>query len=248
MERREQEMGIRLPAAVRDWYARFGNTSLPDYVEESPLHKFRQIGADCLTAAVGTNHQWLHVAVDHCGGWTMSVPLNGEEDPPVIHDVQYTPSLVSYKFSAYLFDLVVLTRFDMLSVGRERYVVEAACDLPAAAEHQQLQTLFNVGPRTQQRDIDLAGKPLQTHHYPLQDWSDDNWRYFRNDSVFWLRSGTSTKTGEQQSLWYFVAGSLPSLRSTLHDVWHIGSLAHTVRPCSGPHQQACASLLSELRS
>jgi hypothetical protein len=256
IENRERQIGFRLPAAIRDWYARFGQSRVADMIEEIPLVRDLKLGSlldrrGNTPTSSDLQHLWLTVLSDGCGGWTASVPLNGDDDPPVIHERFYEKrTLLNYRYSAYMFDHVALTSVgDGYVNGQQGFALHAANSAPTESQLASLAEILNLGPTTLQRDIDLEGDPLRTVHYVSVDASHANWRFFRNDSCLWIRDGIASETGERTTVWYFRANHLRSLESLVHDVHSIASVAETLQ-LSYPrseHGEACAELLSELR-
>ncbi len=230
LNRFEERSGIRLPAAVREWYELEGAVELlAAYSNDDhpvPIESFGEGGNEQLRTGVsdGSTLRRLVMLHENQGVCRWAVLLNGSDDPPVEVEIEFTASKPTWQHHADSFSAWIYTR-----IADHRWLsdIENACALGAQYQRSVpvvvtcLRTMMEEGPRT--------------YAWP----GKTNYRFLTEDRTLLI---WDQENG--QSDWWLSADSLESLTDLVSQISGCGGLQSTLYDLS----ECGAAALSQVRN
>jgi hypothetical protein len=220
--RQHEQAGLLLPAALREWYSLAGAVELLGSMGDHPTSLQNILAFLPTLPAVSEGksaHSEITILVEHAGNFACSVHLNGDDDPPVVMEIEEAedkdkPDTVLWPhFSEFIFqwcwehlDLIfcpvrkIMTRAELRN---DRCMLCASEDELRDEDLRYLRTLFPLEHNTQ-------GNP-QFYHFQNQDSHIYIWCRKPDDVWWWLRAD-----GESRLL------------QLARSVWAVGTLSKTL--------------------
>lgn len=199
----EKKCGGHLPASFKEWYSLDGAWEiLAKRTSDHPI-ALSDLGKDRWYVEgsrdfISEGH--LVFMTENQGVCHWALELNGEDDPPVVVEVDSLPT-VKWQPFADTFSAFVEVVVSDWNYGH----VLSAQDVPLTdSDLDFLRQQFNEGP--------------MTHNWPAKTSS----RFRKDDQclIIWA--------GEEQADWFLQSNSPEHLRELLNEVWNCGSLAESL--------------------
>lgn len=201
LQRLEHERGFVLPASVKEWYTlEHAEDILSRYPAAGTVRSVEQLGNPETYWSNGAFHeidllkQGLLLVMDEIQDtWFWAIPLNGEDDPPVVVSEELKPSAIWHPyvetFSAFVYTCV----WDSLLINPEDQMFGCK-EFLLPTELNFLRERFDEGPRT--------------YTFP----GAVSYRFFSGKQRILIQ-----ETGGQAS-WYFAADSDAALKQLVEQV------------------------------
>ena len=223
VRKRELELGISFPAAVREWYSIEGASSLLAAYSNSdwPI-ELRELGAPVDDWYGGGPKDFVAEGLllfmcENQGVCNWAVKLDGTPDPAVVVEVDTAPNEIwlpcADRFSTFIWCQI----WDHPSF---REVAVAAQDELSPDDLSFLKSNFRQLPTT-------SGWPGNTNH-----------RFESERGAILIWDGQ-----DRGADWFLWAHTTSDLKALLQSVWHCGGLARSLYEIEGP----AAAVLEELR-
>jgi len=156
LDAREQELGIRIPASVREWYVLEDSVNLwGRYSNDDDPVPLNELGAvvDFVDPPRDLAREGLVMILrENQGVCTWAVRLDGSEDPPVVVEVDSWPNPVwvscADRFSTFMFCWLWDFCFGPLDLRGRHSLLECQAGQLAPEAIAQLQAHFQEMPRT----------------------------------------------------------------------------------------------------
>ena len=228
LRRREQQCGLKFPAAVFELYSlRYVDDIFFDNTNQDSLVELPDFGEQL---EMKDDVDYLKVAIENQGVVTWHVPLDPGDDPPVLQapdGVVSMGEIVSAAFSNFVFDMIANNYFRGWTTGMH---LEAKATMPDQGLLRRIRKRFREGPRTRHR--------TSTVH-----------RFFTPEGILTISSNTPRDRAANRGLWKIEASSAESLFKIAREVWDYQDVAKKIKATAlGPEERSRGrDVLKQLR-
>ena len=206
----ENKFGIKLPAAVREWYSLDGAVDI--------LEKICSIIPISINISEQKFSNWydsgpydfisnglLLIAREVQGVANWAIKLDGTDDPPVLIEVDTAPNMIWNTYIEHFSDFIYVTVWDSFYDLSPR-------ELTLSAQDKKISN----------RDLDFLkhnfNQECCTHYWPGQN----NYRFFKEDKCILIWDG------KDEADWFIWAKSKDSLRELVKIILDCGTLRETL--------------------
>jgi hypothetical protein len=236
----EKKVGLRLPAAVREWYSltRCDTIISPPYwIELMPLRNLpKSLQAVRDSTVIGPTGDKLNdLQVGYVDGTNYRFWLSiGESDDPPVIETDRDIIMAAQRFSEFIFGLAWERNPDLPD------------DALAAEKHR-----FGPPPLDFMKEHYKEGLVhySRSEGHGTYDWTEDipgytyrNYPFYNSDGMVTIRCSGDPTAREVPALWSFCAESVEALVSLVAPVWRFGGLNKALRATSKMGESALKKL------